>query len=185
MFNLAEKNIRPNYNNYSVPGNLTAFTSFWRLQPCMTGSYKDDHFFFKKEGTRRIPRSFGTSNRYLLCCRMQKGGGLRGKGAWRFGCVYGEWWRGECAASHQHSWRHRSLKWAALQTVKKRRGERRNVQAPLWTLKSCALLLKSNKCRFKLIRNHLHLPAGILFHRNSRWTRSVCRVETLLFQRGR
>lgn len=44
------------------------------MQPCMTGSYRDDHLFIKKkEEKRRIPHSFGTSNGYLLCCRMQRG----------------------------------------------------------------------------------------------------------------
>lgn len=165
------------------------------MQPCMTGSYKDDHLYKKKRMKERKKKRGKGAFRAALArltgtccaaeCRRRAASGEPVRSFEGSGCVYGEWWKGECAASHQHSWRHRSLKWAALQTVKKRRGERRNVQAPLRTLNSCAQRLKWNKCRFKLLRNHLHRPAGILFHPNSRWTRSVCRVETLLLQRGR
>lgn len=67
MFIHAEKNRKPNYNNYPVPGNLPTFTSFWGMQPCMTGSYRTDHWWG--------PWSLGTST----CCGGEccDGGGKR------------------------------------------------------------------------------------------------------------
>lgn len=157
---------------------IIIITSFRVIYPLSPHSEECSHVWRTATGPiiygmRRKGAVRGLLARLLLWCRMQKraasGGGRCVRVKVRAGLMVMEV-EGECAASHQHSWRHRSLKWAALQTLKKRRGERRKEEVPLQTLNSCALRLKENKRRFKLKREHpsLHLR---LSHRDSRWTR--------------